>query len=88
MKLYGKNPVLERIKLNPGTIRKLYLQKRKDLSEIVREAKSAGLDFESADKNELLRLSGDANTQGVIAVVDEYRYTSFSKILSKYQFVL
>ncbi|MGB3081837.1 MAG: RNA methyltransferase [Candidatus Omnitrophota bacterium] len=83
MKLYGKNPVLERIKLNPKTIRKLYLQKRKDLSEIVREAKRAGLTFESADKNKLLHLSGDANTQGVIAVVDEYRYTSFSKILSK-----
>jgi 23S rRNA (guanosine2251-2'-O)-methyltransferase len=83
MKLYGKNPVLERIKLNPGTIRKLYLQKRKDLSEIVREAKKAGLDFESTDKNKLLRLGGDANTQGVMAVVDEYGYTPFSKILAK-----
>jgi 23S rRNA (guanosine2251-2'-O)-methyltransferase len=83
MKLYGKNPVLERIKANPGSIRKLYLQKRKDLSEIVRESKKAGLDFESVSGAQLERMSPDAHTQGVVAEVDEYRYTPFSEILSE-----
>ena len=83
MRLYGKNPVLERIRSNPESIRKLYLQKKKDLSEIVREAKKVGLTFESVDKNELLRLGGDVHTQGVIAKVDDFVYASFSQVLSE-----
>ncbi len=43
MRLYGKNPVLERIKADPGSIKKLYLQKRTDLSEIVRKTKEIGM---------------------------------------------
>lgn len=83
MKLFGKNPVLERIKSSPGSIKKLYLQKRKDLSGIVREAKKAGLTFESVSGSQLLRICPDAHTQGVVAKVDEYRYTPFSEILSE-----
>ena len=41
MMLYGKNPVLERLRVNPGSIKELYLQKRTDLSAIVKEAKKA-----------------------------------------------
>ncbi|MFQ5952283.1 MAG: TrmH family RNA methyltransferase [Candidatus Omnitrophota bacterium] len=83
MRLYGKNPVLERIRSNPGSIRKLYLQKRKDLSEIVREAKKASLTFESVSQSALLRMGKDVHAQGVIAVVDEYKYTPFSEVLSE-----
>ncbi len=82
-RLYGKNPVLERIRSNPGSIRELYLQKQKDLSGIVREAKKTGLTFESVDKNELLRLGGDVHSQGVIAKVDDFVYAPFSLVLSE-----
>ena len=83
MRLYGKNPVLERIKANPRSIRKLYLQKRTDLSEIVREAKEAGLTFESVDKKWLKTKCGDGHTQGVMVEVKEFEYVPFAKILAE-----
>ncbi len=82
MKLYGKNPVLERIRKDPGSIRKLYLQKRTDLSEIVKEAKKTGLKFESIDKKEMSSKAGDVHTQGVLAEVEEYSYAPFSEIVT------
>jgi 23S rRNA (guanosine2251-2'-O)-methyltransferase len=82
MKLYGKNPVLERIKADPGTIRSLYLQKRTDLSEVVKEAKKAGIVFKSVDKAWFLDRCGDVHAQGVMAEVAEFSYASFSQVLS------
>jgi len=82
MRLYGKNPILERIKTAPETIQRLYLQKRTDLSAIVREAADRGLVFESVDKAWLIRECGKVHTQGVMAEVEEFKYTPFSEILS------
>lgn len=83
MKLYGKNPVLERIRSAPDSIKKLYLQKRTDLSEIAREAKKAGLTFESVDRAWLDRKCADAHTQGVFAEIKEFEYTPFSAVLAE-----
>lgn len=83
MLLYGKNPVLERIKSAPGTIKELYLQKKTDLSEIVREAKEAGLAFESVEKAWLENKCGGVHTQGVAAEVREFQYTPFSSVLEE-----
>jgi 23S rRNA (guanosine2251-2'-O)-methyltransferase len=82
MKLYGKNPVLERIKSNPKSIRKLYLQKRKDLSGIVKEAKRVGLSFESVTQEELRKICGDVHHQGAVAEIPEYKYAPFPEVLS------
>lgn len=81
MKLYGKNPVFERIRCAPETIKKLYLQKRTDLSRVVCAAKDAGLDFESVTRERLERESKGTHTQGVVAVIDEYSYFSFAQLL-------
>ena len=75
MRLFGKKPVLERMKTNPGSIKGLYLRQKVHLSEIVNEAKRAGLSFESIPSNEFSRLCGDVNAQGVLAKIDEYEYT-------------
>jgi len=82
MRLYGKNPVVERIRSSPSSIKKLYLRKRTELSAVVKEAKKAGLCFESVEEGELLRLCPGANTQGVVADVRDFEYTPFSKVLS------
>jgi len=83
MKLFGKNPVLERIKVDPGSIKKLCLRQKTELSEIVRAAKEAGIKFESIPVESFSRLSGDANTQGVVAEVSDYEYMPFQEMLSK-----
>lgn len=83
MKLYGKNPVLERIKADPKSIRKLYLQKRTDLSEIVKEAKKKSLEFESVDKAFFTRECADLHTQGVMAEVKDFEYALFNQLLDE-----
>jgi len=83
MRLFGKNPVIERIRVDPGSIRKLYLQKRTDLSAVVKAAKKAGLEFESVDKAWFERKCGEVHAQGVVAEVPEFEYVSFSMILDE-----
>ena len=80
MKLYGKNPVIERIKARPETILKLYLQKRTELSEVVKAAKEAGLHFESIESKEMAALCGGVNSQGVVAEVPDFEYCPFEKV--------
>lgn len=81
MKLYGKKPVIERMRANPGSIRRLYLQKKTDLSEVVLAAREAGLDFESKEKDWFRRAGDDMHTQGVIAEVENYVYTPLDEVL-------
>ena len=83
MKLYGKNPILERVKANPGSIKKLFLQKKVDLSDIVKECKKAGLDFESVEKEDIAKLAGGVHSQGVVAEINDYEYTKFPTILAE-----
>ncbi len=83
MMLYGKNPVIERIRANPGTIKKLYLQKRTDQSLIVREAKDKNISFISIDKKQMSDLTGNIHSQGVAAEVSDYTYYPFGRLLKE-----
>ena len=83
MKLFGKNPVLERLKANPGSIKELHLRQKTDLSEIVIAAKKAGIAFVSVSPESFSKLEDNANTQGVVAIVDEYKHIPFQDMLSK-----
>lgn len=80
MRLYGKNPVIERIKANPKSIQKLFLQKQTELSEVVTAAKKEGLRFKSVEKNEFKNLCNNMHAQGVFAEVEEFKYTPFLSI--------
>ena len=82
MMIYGKNPVLERLRANPDSIKELYLQKRTDLSAIVREAKSKNISFKSIEKDELFKLVGTAaHSQGVAAEIEDFKYVEFDKLI-------
>ena len=81
MRIYGKNPVLERLRSNPLSIHKLYLQKRTDLSEVVHAAKKAGLDFESVEKEWFKRRFTGAHTQGIAADIKDFIYAPLEESL-------
>ncbi len=83
MKLFGINPVVERIKKDPHSISDLYLRERTDLSKVVKAAKAKGLDFKAVSKEEFLQISDKQNTQGVIAEVEEFVYTPFDELLDE-----
>jgi 23S rRNA (guanosine2251-2'-O)-methyltransferase len=83
MRLFGKNTVLERLRSDPATIKKLYLQRKTDLSDIVKEAKKIGIRFISLDKKEFMELAGDVHSQGVLAEVKEFSYTPLSEVIAR-----
>ena len=82
MRLYGKRPVIERLRAAPQSVRALVLQQETEAAEIVKTAKAAGIAFLSKSKAEFARLAPDAHTQGVLAEVEEFRYAEIEDLLS------
>lgn len=83
MRLFGKRPVIERLRAAPKTIRRLVIQQETDASDVVRAAGGAGQAFTSVTKQEFLKMAGDFHAQGVLAEVDEFRYSVFEDLLKQ-----
>ena len=85
MRLYGKRPVVERLQAAPNTIRTIYLKQGIDNPEVVRAAKAANRSFVSVSKPEFYKLAGEVHSQGVVAEVEEFRYTPLEELLKRPQ---
>ncbi len=83
MHLYGKRPVIERLKSDPKTIRSLYLQQGVALPDVVQTAKAAGKVFVSVPKSDFTKLAGEVHAQGVLAEVEEFQYIPLEDLLKK-----
>lgn len=81
MRLYGKRPVLERLRSAPKTIRALVLRQETDAAEIVKAAKAAGITFLSKSKSEFALMAPEAHTQGVLAEVEDFQYAAIEDLL-------
>ncbi len=81
MLLYGKKSVQERIKQKPSTIKELLLKKGSDLSDIVNVANEKNVFFKSVDSQAFKKKFRQINTQGVVAIVDDFSYVSFDQIV-------
>lgn len=83
MKLYGKNPVLERLKTTPKSIKKIYVQQdHSEASYLRKKAKQHGISFVSIPKSKVLKLSRNIKTQGILAEVDDFAYMPFEDLLN------
>jgi 23S rRNA (guanosine2251-2'-O)-methyltransferase len=84
MKLYGKIPVIERIKANPQSIRKIYIQEgHPDTAYIRKKAQKWGLLVISIKASKMIKIARNLNTQGLLAEVDDQSYLSFDELLQK-----
>ncbi|HDH10835.1 MAG TPA: 23S rRNA (guanosine(2251)-2'-O)-methyltransferase RlmB [Nitrospirae bacterium] len=81
--LYGKNSVLERLKANPGSIRKIYIQDNFNAPHIMEIIKSRKIPFKSVSEKDLLRIKQADRVQGIVAEADKYKYTPFDELLHK-----
>ncbi|MFH2138072.1 MAG: 23S rRNA (guanosine(2251)-2'-O)-methyltransferase RlmB [Candidatus Omnitrophota bacterium] len=82
MKLYGKNPVIERIKVNPKSIDRIYFNLNNSIEDISEFARKKGVKFEFLSNKEFSKLAGKHQTQGVIAQVEEFSYARLEDFLS------
>lgn len=83
MFLYGKNSVLQRLKQNPKSIKKIFLDQDFSDSSIIGEAKRNKIHINQLSRNELLRIKRTDNPQGIIAEVDKFSYIPFKYLLEK-----
>ena len=81
MYLYGKNSVLERLKVNPGSIKRLFLQDNFKEPHISNVIKAANILVKGVTERELVRIKRAERLQGIVAEVDKFTYTPFEQLL-------
>lgn len=81
--IIGKNPVIEAIK-NDREIDTIYIksgEKEERLKYIISIAKDKKILVKEVDKKKLDMMSENANHQGVLALISEYKYYEFDNLL-------
>lgn len=82
MKLYGRNPVLERIKTNPRSIRRIFIEfGHPETGYINQKARKWGIPVSGVPTSKILKLARNVNAQGLLADVDDFAYQAFKDIL-------
>jgi len=82
MKIYGKNPVFERIKSNPKSIKKIYMQyAHEDAGYVLKKAKKWGIPVYQVPKSKLQKLSRSINAQGIVMEVEGFEYCAWADLL-------
>ncbi len=81
MHLYGKNSVLERLKVNPGSIKKIYLEENFNAPHIINVIKSTDIPVERVTERGLARIKRADRLQGIVAEVDRFAYADFEELL-------
>ena len=83
MFLYGKNSVLERLRHNPRSIRRVYLQDNFDAPDIIEVIRAAKIPTITLSEKKFLKVKRADRLQGIIAEIDPYQYTPFKELLAK-----
>jgi len=83
MFLYGKNSVLERLKVNPSSIKRIFIQENFNAPDIMKAIKTANIPLKSVTEKELLRIKRADRLQGIVAEVSKFIYTPFEKLLQR-----
>jgi 23S rRNA (guanosine2251-2'-O)-methyltransferase len=82
MKLYGKNPVLERLKSNPKSIRRILIEQgHAESSYIHQKGKQFAIPVSDVPYTKIQKLAHNLNTQGIIADIDDFSYMAIDDLL-------
>ncbi|MCA9400665.1 MAG: 23S rRNA (guanosine(2251)-2'-O)-methyltransferase RlmB [Candidatus Omnitrophica bacterium] len=82
MRLFGKNPVTERLRTNPHSIRTIYIENGfTGAGYFYKKAKQWDIPVQPVLKTKMQKISRNANAQGIFAVVDDYDYIDFNELL-------
>lgn len=81
MYLYGKNSVLERLKANPKSIKKVFLENSFNGPHIISAIENAKVPVKRVSEKELSNIKRADRLQGIIAEVDRFKYAPFDELL-------
>jgi 23S rRNA (guanosine2251-2'-O)-methyltransferase len=83
MKLYGKNPVIERLKTNPKSIRRIMIDElHVDLAYIRKKCNQWGIGMQTVPHTKIQRLAQNVNTQGILADIEDFSYVGIEDLLN------
>ncbi|MDP2653009.1 MAG: RNA methyltransferase [Candidatus Omnitrophota bacterium] len=81
MRIYGRNPVLERLKTNPQSIKKLFVQEgHPETGYVQKKARKHGIPMVSVPYSKILKLARNVNTQGILAETSDFAYVPFGEM--------
>lgn len=83
MVLYGKNPVLERLRADPGSIRKVFIAEKFNEAEILKMIGERGVEVERLPASELDKKRPAKDLQGIYARIDRFRYADFETLIGR-----
>lgn len=81
MYLYGKNSVLERLRYDPSSIKRIYLQdnfRSKDILDAINDEK---IPVSRVSEKELLRIKNADRVQGIVAEAEKFRYIGLKELI-------
>jgi len=82
MKLYGKNPVLERIKSNPKSIKCIFIEQGHfESAYIHQKGKQFGIPISVVPYTKIQKLARNLNSQGIVADVEDFAYVNIDDLL-------
>jgi 23S rRNA (guanosine2251-2'-O)-methyltransferase len=82
MKIYGKNPVLERLKADPKTIKRIFVVAgHPEHSYIATKARKHGIPVLVVHPGQMLKMGKSLNTQGLLMDVEEFAYVPYDDLL-------
>lgn len=82
MYLYGKNSILERIKVNPKSIKRIFLQDNFNVPDVLNVIKSRHIPIERVNEKQLTKIKRADRLQGIVAEVENFKYASFEELLN------
>lgn len=82
MLLYGKKSVFERLRENPASVKKVFMQERTRIPQIEKLLRVHAIPLERISSRSLENMKRAKNVQGVIARVDRFRYAAYEELLS------
>ena len=84
MKLYGTKPVIERLKSNPKSIQRIFIQDHyNDAGYVHKKAKKWGIPVITVPKSKIQKMARSVNTQGIIASIEAFPYVSYDEMLDE-----
>ena len=82
MKLFGKNVVMERLRANPTSIRKIYVQHGfKGTLYIHKKAKQWGIPVLPIPQSKMMKIGRDKNAQGILVDVEDFAFVPYDELL-------
>ena len=82
--VYGRNVILELLKLDKSNINEIYIQsgiEKSFINELMKLLNAKNIKITELKKREFENISNGQNTQGIIAKIAPYKYSSLDEIL-------